>query len=200
MAIWERSVSSFFFPFGKEREAVVKPGHLAGDSRESRAFRQQRISWLLEGRKRKDVNCQEDVKDSFASELFWGLFGDNPHKSDHHWKPCMRCQLREWVRLLLIYLSHPHWVDSWNEWALCLQTVDPQAKLRAPPYPMVSNPCGIQRWTPEWLTPMQKAIERWGAVSGMQTLRKQALILNTLWNLSIVFSSLPASPGNSVQT
>ena len=112
----------------------------------------------------------------------------------------MRCQCREWVRLLLIYLSHPHWVDSWNKWALCLQTVDPQAKLRAPPYPMVSDPCGTPWWTPEWLTPVKKAIERWGAVSGMQTLRKQALILNTLWNLSIVFSSLPASPGNSVQT
>ena len=74
MAIWERSVSSFFFPFGKEREAVVKPGHLAGDSRESRAFRQQRISWLLEGRKRKDVHCQEDVQDSFASLNFSGVF------------------------------------------------------------------------------------------------------------------------------
>ena len=52
----------------------MKPGHLAGDSGESRAFRQQRISWLLEGRKRKDVNCQEDVKDSFVSLNFSGVF------------------------------------------------------------------------------------------------------------------------------
>ena len=64
-------MSSFFFPFGQEREAVVKPGHLAGNSGESR---QQRISWLLEGRKRKDVNCQEDVKDSFASLNFPRVF------------------------------------------------------------------------------------------------------------------------------